>query len=669
MLTANAGSGQKIVAVTDASLFEEGISVTISDDADSEENVIETIADDTLTMKNNLANTYTTTAHGKVNRGNDYIEDTVSQGAPPTGWGGIYIKPIIDKSITHPDTLLAWALLLLAELKNPRISYLVDTVDLSESTEVGFSFEALKIGSTITVIDEDLGIDVSAQVVKITHPDLLHPEQMEIEVANRTKDIADSLAEVYDRQQLDQHIATKIGAGQVIVKGKFTVLDWATLGETTIEGSKITTGTIVLNKLDFVPLSAVGEDTDAIIATINATDEGGLKISAGKIEITAGVNIFKQPGIPTSEVVGDLWFDTDDDNKLYRAACIGAETIEAGKWELVQDAGIIANAAAIVVEKNRITLNVTDISNIDGRVTTAEGSISVNAGNILLKVSKDGVIGSINVSPEVVKISAAKVQLEGTVIFIGGAASDVNAGVTEIEGGMIKAGTLTVTSAEIVSLNANQITAGYLSAARIEAGSIDAKILTVAAAKVSGLLTAATIAVNNLTSGNLTVDFTITTGELSAASNHVIIGNAGVTIDGLYLAFVDGLSAKGLMGYTSGRVEIGSDSGVDIRLSSGDEITLYASGAVVNLRGHTLPYTTEAYDLGSSGKIWRRLYTEDITLVEDINPSADNNSDLGSSSYRFRKIYAYDMDLADDLIVGDLLDLQICRAHLPYLPA
>jgi len=52
------------------------------------------------------------------------------------------------------------------------------------------------------------------------------------------------------------------------------------------------------------------------------------------------INIFKQTGIPTSIAVGDLWFDTDDGNKLYRAGAIGATTIAEGQWEAVQDATI-----------------------------------------------------------------------------------------------------------------------------------------------------------------------------------------------------------------------------------------------------------------------------------------------------------------------------------------
>ena len=72
------------------------------------------------------------------------------------------------------------------------------------------------------------------------------------------------------------------------------------------------------------------------------------------------INIFKQDGIPTSVAVGDLWFDTNDKNKLYRAGSAGATTIAAGQWEVVRDTDIaqaLSDAA-------------TAQSTADGKVTT-----------------------------------------------------------------------------------------------------------------------------------------------------------------------------------------------------------------------------------------------------------------------------------------------------------
>lgn len=374
-----------------------------------------------------------------------YIENTDSQ----TEWGGIYVGVGADRSITHPDTLLAWANLKLAELKNPPISYRVNSIDLSKQLETDFAFEALQLGSTVVVIDEDLGINVTVKVVRIEHPNLGEPQKMILELATRTKDITDTLTEVHDIQQLEQHVATEIGAGQVIVKGTFTVKDWVTSGETTIKGSVIQTGTIVLGKLDFIPLTSVGE-TGEVIATINASSEG-IKISADKIEFVAGVNTFKQPGIPTSLVIGDIWFDTDDANKAYRAACVGADEIKAGEWELARDTQIVTNQSAIVI----------------------------NVDNILLRVSKNDVINQINISTEEIKIQAARIALEGVVVFTGGAAADVNAGETTISGGKITA----------LSITADQLSAGEIitGSAQIKNGIIiNAKIDTLEAGKITG---------------------------------------------------------------------------------------------------------------------------------------------------------------------------------------
>ncbi len=338
----------------------------------------------------------------------DYIQDQNSHDT----WGGWYPGILVDRSITHPDTLLAWAELRLAEIKDPIISYSVDVIDLSESN-LDFGFDELQLGSIVKVIDEDLGIDVSVSIVKIKHHDLANPQDMTVELSTRIKDITDTLMEVYDIEQFRQHVATEIGAGQVIVKGPFTVLDWVTGGETTIKGSVIETGTIVLGALNFIPLTSSGA-TGEVIATINATSEG-IKISASKIDIVAGVRTFKQAGIPTSENIGDIWFDTDDNNKAYRAACVGADEITAGEWELVRDAQISTNAAAITVNETQISLNVTDISALDGRLTTAEGEIVVNASQISINVSDISTLdGQVTTNTGNITVNADAITLEVT---------------------------------------------------------------------------------------------------------------------------------------------------------------------------------------------------------------------------------------------------------------
>lgn len=101
--------------------------------------------------------------------------------------------------------------------------------------------------------------------------------------------------------------------------------------------------TITIFKQDGIPTStAIGDlwfDTNDNNKMYRAGSVGADQITAGEWELvnTIGVQVFAQDGIPTSLNVGDLWYDTNDSNKTYRAASAGADSITAGEWELVND--------------------------------------------------------------------------------------------------------------------------------------------------------------------------------------------------------------------------------------------------------------------------------------------------------------------------------------------
>ncbi len=70
-------------------------------------------------------------------------------------------------------------------------------------------------------------------------------------------------------------------------------------------------------------------------------------VGGGKTFTTKPPVTFRQDGIPTSLTVGDLWYDTNDGNKLYIAESVGADAITAGEWVATVDATIaIAQADA-----------------------------------------------------------------------------------------------------------------------------------------------------------------------------------------------------------------------------------------------------------------------------------------------------------------------------------
>lgn len=93
--------------------------------------------------------------------------------------------------------------------------------------------------------------------------------------------------------------------------------------------------------------------------------------------IIGQIKVFKQASIPTSVNVSDLWVDTDDDNKLYRAAAVGATTIAVGQWEAVDD----QRAADALLQSTNTTLGAVVTVGVAGvKIDGANKRISISDG-------------------------------------------------------------------------------------------------------------------------------------------------------------------------------------------------------------------------------------------------------------------------------------------------
>lgn len=76
-----------------------------------------------------------------------------------------------------------------------------------------------------------------------------------------------------------------------------------------------------------------------------------------------------------------------------------------------------ANAINLRVKTEDYTI---DQNALKSRVSTAESTITQHANAISLRVEKDGVISSINQSPESIRIAASKIHIDGSVTFASG---------------------------------------------------------------------------------------------------------------------------------------------------------------------------------------------------------------------------------------------------------
>lgn len=240
--------------------------------------------------------------------------------------------------------------------------------------------------------------------------------------------------------------------------------------------------------------------------------------------------IYRQTTTPTggTYVEGDLWFDTDDDNKIYRYT--------SGSWSTTVPLG---NNALGNLSANKITSGT-----IDASVITVS---NINAGNIST--------GTLSAD----RIASAS-----------------------ITGTKIAAGTITASNIATGTITATQIAAGTITATQIASSTITTDKLV--AGTLTGYTVTATVGTKSITLSGSTAVLTISdsstgflTGggiEITSSSFTGSYGARGLTFGGSVAFSNDG----------SGNALIQSGSNTDIRLSPNGGT--YSNTHAVVVEGH-----------------------------------------------------------------------------------
>jgi hypothetical protein len=209
------------------------------------------------------------------------------------------------------------------------------------------------------------------------------------------------------------------------------------------------------NKQYFYTGTAWVSVQDTAIAAADAAAVAAAAAATAAQSTADGKNkVFRQTSAPTASAAGDLWFDTDDDNRIYRWS--------GSSW-VANDLGTnaLANFSANKITSGSINASVVTVSNI-------------NAGNIST--------GTLNAD----RIASASIT--GTKIAAGTiTASNITSGT--ITASQIATGTITTTQLATGTLSANNITTGTLSA-------------TVGLSAVSGTIGGFTIGATNIFAGS-----------------------------------------------------------------------------------------------------------------------------------------------------------------------
>ncbi|MFB0845773.1 phage tail protein [Paenibacillus oleatilyticus] len=133
----------------------------------------------------------------ELNGGKPYIDaDTQAQ-------YGVISRIFVDRRFEFPDTLLARCQAMLNELKTPRTTYRVQAAELYRLTKD--PIDRFRTGSMVRIQDAELGVDVTARVMNVRKRDLYGaPGDVEIEIANRSQDIAGTIADLSNRQRINE---------------------------------------------------------------------------------------------------------------------------------------------------------------------------------------------------------------------------------------------------------------------------------------------------------------------------------------------------------------------------------------------------------------------------------------------------------------------------------
>jgi hypothetical protein len=396
-----------------------------------------------------------------------------------------------------------------------------------------------------------------------------------------------------------------------------------------------------------VPVTTSGMTQTSIIPVVNATteeiDELQEEISDIEIQVNGKNRIYRQPEPPTGTleiplVEGDIWFDTDDGNKIYYWTGTAWVSVRDLGIQAAQDAAAAAAAGAAAAEaaaaaaaaaataaqttadgKNRIYRQGTqpttgpfaegdlwfNTSNDNQifRYTSGSWAVAVPLGNNALgnlsanKITSGSIDASVitvsninagNISTGVLnadRIAAASIA--GTKIQAGtiesvniatGAVQAVNIAAATITGDKIAAATITAAQIAAATITATQIASGTITASQIQSRSITANRM------VLFTLTADEIAAKTITAAEIKAS-TITAAEIQAGS---------ITVDRLSVGTLTGFVLQTSTGNRRVRIEASTNS---IRFMEGGTYIAHmvpaaASGVVIHYGSTPNPNAT-----------------------------------------------------------------------------
>jgi hypothetical protein len=357
--------------------------------------------------------------------------------------------------------------------------------------------------------------------------------------------------------------------------------------------------------------------------------------------------IYRQTTMPTTGpfAEGDLWFDTDDDNKFYRYTSGAFSAFTLGNEA-------IASLSATKLTAGTIDASVITVSNINaGNISTG----TLNAD----RIAAASITGAKLVAGTIEAVSIAAGTITGAKIATG-TIEAVNIAAATITGAKIAATTITASNIATATITADQIAGATITAAEIasetitaaeiEAGSITVDRLTVGTLTAFTLRTSAGARRVTVSAANNAISFTEASnvvGWVGPASTSGVLMHYGATFNAnattYPLCFVS--SGSAIIAQAASRYLEVNSLGV---IAKGD---LYSPDNFYNQDTTTTTNAANTWMSSTTGLTRRstassQRYKEnivDIRTVADLDPR--KLLDLPVRAFKYKADY---LDAADD---------------------
>ena len=318
----------------------------------------------------------------------------------------------------------------------------------------------------------------------------------------------------------------------------------------------------------------------------------------GKPADNATVNaIFAQDAIPTSLAIGDLWIDTNDGNKLYRAASVGADQITAEEWVLLTDtvvddgtapanpSGLTATAGIQSVFLKWTWNTETDMDHYDIYRYTADTQASaVKIASVKVNMMFDSGLTAATPYYYWIKAVDRKGNESGFNASAGTTATPRNVGTTDVQNLAIDSAQIATNAIIEAKIATGAITEGKVGTGAITETKVGANAIS--SGKIAAnAVTSNEIAANAVIAGKIAAD-AVTATEINVATLSAITADLGTITAGTISLPVTGYIRGGQTDYATGTGFFLGYSGAAYKFSIGSTTNyLTWDGSILTIVG------------------------------------------------------------------------------------